>query len=66
MPIYEFACRKCGQKFETFVLSFRDLKEVCCPHCGSEKVQKVMSAFSRCASSGLGGGCGGGSTSRFT
>lgn len=54
MPIYEFACRKCGGNFENFVLSCKDMRDVRCPHCGSEKVHKILSGFNRGVSSGFG------------
>ncbi|AEH44747.1 regulatory protein, FmdB family [Thermodesulfatator indicus DSM 15286] len=43
MPIYEFTCSECGETFEELVLggSYDGIK---CPKCGSEKVEKIMSA----------------------
>ena len=41
MPIYEFACDKCEEQFETLV--FRSDDAVTCPKCGSENVRRVMS-----------------------
>jgi putative FmdB family regulatory protein len=46
MPIYEFACGKCGRKFERLVLGSDDKKPEC-PDCGSREAQKLMSAGSR-------------------
>lgn len=44
MPIYEFACAKCGREFEE--IAFGD--EVApCPHCGSHDTHKLMSACCR-------------------
>ncbi len=53
MPIYEFICNKCQNKFEQFVLSIAGVKEVRCPSCGSENVTKQFSTFS--CMSGMGG-----------
>jgi len=39
MPIYEFACNKCGHRFE-IKLSFND-KEPKCPQCGGS-VKKII------------------------
>ena len=70
MPIYEFSCKKCNTVFERFVLSSSAAREVKCPRCGAEDVQKMMSSFSRgsgfsnlgLAGGGMGspgpGGCG--------
>lgn len=43
MPIYEYACNKCGKNFD--YLSFRsDDPAPPCPGCGAEDVKKLMSA----------------------
>ncbi|MGB6680445.1 MAG: FmdB family zinc ribbon protein [Candidatus Bathyarchaeia archaeon] len=49
MPIYEFVCNSCGEKFETIV-SIGKEKEVSCIHCSSHSIQKCVSSF------GIGGG----------
>ena len=41
MPIYEFECRKCGDKFEQLI--FRSDETINCPKCESVEVQRVMS-----------------------
>ncbi len=45
MPIYEFACKKCGQEFEALFLS-QDDPDPTCPKCQSKKVEKLISAGS--------------------
>jgi putative FmdB family regulatory protein len=35
MPIYEYECRECGQRFER-MQSFHDEPIRVCPHCGGE------------------------------
>jgi putative FmdB family regulatory protein len=45
MPIYEYRCQECEEEFEKLVLSPSANKPVECPHCGSEKVNKVISLF---------------------
>ncbi|MBI5969302.1 MAG: zinc ribbon domain-containing protein [Deltaproteobacteria bacterium] len=45
MPIYEFACHNCGEKFETLVRS-GDRRGMRCPACSSRRVVRVMSIFS--------------------
>ncbi|MBZ5582829.1 MAG: zinc ribbon domain-containing protein [Acidobacteriia bacterium] len=45
MPIYEYRCPVCGRKFEK-LRSLRDNdNDVRCPHCESEKVERVLSGF---------------------
>lgn len=67
MPIYEYACDKCGKEFEELVF---DDSTPPCPHCGSTQTHKLMSCCcvhgagqggdgGSCATSGGGGGCAG-------
>ncbi len=42
MPIYEYACTKCGKKTE-IIQRMGDAPPAHCPHCGG-KVKKVISA----------------------
>jgi putative FmdB family regulatory protein len=46
MPIYEFACKDCGNRFEVLRLSSNGFKGVECPKCHGKKVAKEMSTFS--------------------
>ena len=43
MPIYEYTCKKCSEKFE--VLTFGNGKEVSCPKCESKYIKKSFSTF---------------------
>ncbi|HEY8232265.1 MAG TPA: zinc ribbon domain-containing protein [Vicinamibacteria bacterium] len=43
MPIYEYACNGCGQRFEKLVRRFAE--EVSCPGCLSASVDKQLSVF---------------------
>ena len=47
MPIYEYRCRKCGEKFELKLGFFHTRKSIKCPKCGDEDPERVYSAFSR-------------------
>jgi putative FmdB family regulatory protein len=49
MPIYEYACKTCGKRFERLVSAGKD-KDVVCVECGSAEVRKLISGF------GIGGG----------
>lgn len=46
MPLYEYACEKCGQAFEKLVSAKdRDAGTVACPACGSNDVKRLLSTF---------------------
>ena len=54
MPIYEYRCRSCGEKFEKLVRYANSGERVICLRCRSEAVKKQFSIFGRMGSS-LGG-----------
>lgn len=41
MPIYEFDCEECGERFEDLVPAGSET--VTCRHCGSERTRRVLS-----------------------
>ena len=43
MPIYEYACRPCGEVFEQLILRKADEAEVRCPACASGDVSRRVS-----------------------
>jgi putative FmdB family regulatory protein len=45
MPIYEYECEKCSDKFEYFLRWGADEKKVKCPKCGAENPKRVVSLF---------------------
>jgi putative FmdB family regulatory protein len=47
MPIYEFECEKCGNKFEEFCWPEEDTAKLTCPKCGESEFKKLMSSFSK-------------------
>ncbi|MCK9594061.1 MAG: zinc ribbon domain-containing protein [Candidatus Omnitrophica bacterium] len=59
MPLYEFECVKCGNKFEYLVR--RAGEEVVCPKCRHGKPKKLFSVFAFSSDSGSSsskcGGC---------
>jgi len=61
MPIYEYACGKCGNVFEELVFSASDEAGVVCPACGADKPKRCLSA---CAAviAGTGSGAGEGAS----
>jgi putative FmdB family regulatory protein len=49
MPIFEYACRKCGRRFEQLVYG-RAVPE--CPACQGRKVEKQLSVFAAAVKGG--------------
>jgi putative FmdB family regulatory protein len=43
MPLYEYRCEGCENRFEALVLSSDD--EITCPKCEGAKLEKLFSAF---------------------
>ncbi|HHV43048.1 MAG TPA: zinc ribbon domain-containing protein [Firmicutes bacterium] len=72
MPVYEFRCGQCQEKFEELI-SWSQIDKVVCPKCGSNQVKKLVSTFAARSSDGQGstsigghsscGSCAGGSCS---
>jgi putative FmdB family regulatory protein len=56
MPIYEYICQDCGEKYDKFVRSSLAKIELKCPKCGGTQGKKALSVF---------GVRGGSSTSEF-
>jgi putative FmdB family regulatory protein len=44
MPIYEFECEGCGDRFEELVGAGAETAP--CPECGSERTRRLISGFS--------------------
>jgi putative FmdB family regulatory protein len=46
MPVYEFSCRKCDERFEELVGPHvgKKVEEVRCPACGAENVERLTSS----------------------
>lgn len=60
MPLYEYRCRMCGETFE-LLRRFSDAdRDLICPQCRSEQIERLLSTF---ATTGCGPGAGAG---RFT
>lgn len=53
MPIYEYFCRACGEKFSLLQKLTSTEKDTDCPKCSSTDVKKLMSSFC-CSSSDAG------------
>ena len=44
MPLYEYACQECEQSFEALVSNGEKVE---CPHCQSEKLERLLSVPAR-------------------
>ena len=44
MPVYEFECEECGERFEELVGS--EVSSVPCPGCGSAHIRRLLSPVS--------------------
>jgi putative FmdB family regulatory protein len=51
MPIYEYSCSGCGDKFELRRNFGEDDSDIKCPKCGKKNPKRILSAFSSKASS---------------
>lgn len=51
MPVYEYACKQCSQKFEVLLRSSKT--SVDCPHCHSEDLQRLLSPFNSASASAM-------------
>lgn len=45
MPIFEYKCTNCNNKFEVLHKTSTNSEEVTCPKCDSSKNKKLFSAF---------------------
>jgi putative FmdB family regulatory protein len=45
MPIYEYVCQDCGEKYDKFVRSSLAKVKLECPRCGSGQATKAFSVF---------------------
>jgi len=71
MPMFEYVCRACGERFEELRSRDQDSRAPACPECGSEQVVKLFSSFASRSSGSPSGSRGSGSSScggpgRFT
>lgn len=57
MPIYEYICSQCEQKFELLKTMSQSGEGVPCPKCGG-KAGRVLSSFCRCSDDSLDSGGG--------
>jgi putative FmdB family regulatory protein len=46
MPVFEYECLDCGEKYEIFHFTKEKTEDIICPKCGSVKANKFLSTFS--------------------
>lgn len=65
MPLYEYRCEGCGERFEVLQRMGAGADGLVCPRCGASGVEREASSFASAAGpSGGGGGCA--ASGRFT
>jgi putative FmdB family regulatory protein len=52
MPIYEYTCKDCDERFEKFVRSMTATAGAACPRCGGTHTRKGWSVFGTGKSTG--------------
>jgi putative FmdB family regulatory protein len=45
MPLYEYRCRGCGERFEMLQRLGEDGHGLLCPRCGEREPERVLSTF---------------------
>ena len=59
MPIYEYRCKSCDNRFEYLVMGSEE--SISCPKCSAQEVERLISTFSFKSdtkfSSSMGSGC---------
>ena len=52
MPIYEYRCKNCDERFEAIRPIGDRARNVICPECGKKRAEKLPSTFSATGSCG--------------
>lgn len=45
MPVFEYRCMKCNERFEVLHKSSMNPEKVICPNCSSVEIKKLISSF---------------------
>lgn len=51
MPIYEYRCRRCGERLEALRRMGQGPEGLACPKCGGDSLEREASAFASAAAS---------------
>ena len=46
MPVYTYACKDCGEKFDLLIGVTSEKSELKCKKCNSKNIERLFSAFS--------------------
>ena len=57
MPIYEYECGKCKERFEVLQRINEDTTGLQCPKCGADKPKRVLSGFHSTSGKSTGASC---------
>lgn len=57
MPLYEFRCKVCGERFERLMRFGESSDELTCPVCEQGPVERLFSTFARSGGGGGGVAC---------
>jgi len=58
MPLYEYECKQCKERFEVLHFSNDDESNLRCPRCQADKPQRVLSLCSSAPGKSAGASCG--------
>jgi len=56
MPLYEFQCKDCGEKFSVR-LSWQEKDKAVCPSCNSQNLRQLFTGITILGSGSKAGGC---------
>ncbi|MBM3123343.1 MAG: zinc ribbon domain-containing protein [Chloroflexi bacterium] len=56
MPVYEYDCEACGDRFDKLVLNTARDPKIQCPRCGSDQVSKRLSLIASSSGGSRGSG----------
>jgi putative FmdB family regulatory protein len=57
MPVYEYECRNCKERFEVLQSIRDDASKIRCPKCQADKPKRVLSLFSSSSSKSASAAC---------
>jgi putative FmdB family regulatory protein len=60
MPLYEYRCRECGNRFEVLQRLGQGAEGLTCPQCGAQQLEKQFSTFASAGGTAQGGSAAGG------
>jgi putative FmdB family regulatory protein len=58
MPIYEYECKKCKERFEVLQRINEDATSVQCPKCKARRPKRVLSGFHSASGKSSSSSCG--------